>query len=80
MSEEDRKVIASSPWDGSRRTFEYAGFQEGFKGRGDHLWTEQDREGTFTGASIAKATAKAVRSRVPGRTGVASAADKHTGR
>jgi hypothetical protein len=69
MSKEDKTVIASSPWDGSKRVFQYEGFQEGFRGGGNHLWTEQDRGSTFTGASIAKATAKAVRSRVPGRTG-----------
>ena len=69
MSKEDQTVIASSPWDGSKRVFQYEGFQEGLRDGGNYLWTEQDRGSTFTGASIAKATAKAVRSPGTRRTG-----------
>lgn len=63
MSKEDQTVTASSPWDGSKRVFQYEGFQEGLRGEGNHLWTEQDRGSTFTGASIAKATAKAIQAK-----------------
>ena len=56
-------ITASSPWDGSLQVFRYSGWQEGFPNpaEGVHLWTEvaEGRGGTFSGASIAEATAKA---------------------
>ena len=59
----DQTIVATSPWDGSRQVFRYTGWQEGFPdpvADGVHLWTEE-RDGTFSGASIAEATAKKLR-------------------
>jgi len=59
----DQTIVATSPWDGKPQVFRYSGWQEGFPNpaEGVHLWTEvaEGRGGTFSGGSIAEATAKA---------------------
>ena len=63
MDKAGQTITASSPWDGSRQVFRYSGWQEGFPNPADgvHLWTEvaEGCGGTFSGGSIAEATAKA---------------------
>ncbi len=61
VDEADQTVTASSPWDGSRRVFEYAGCQEDPRGGDMHLWTERGRGSTFTDATLAAATAKVMK-------------------